>query len=87
MEEGQTVFLCMGSACHQLKGYRLLPVLEALIEKHGLKGRLQLKGAFCLETCQEGRSLKFRERVFTGLDEQKLTQIFEQEILPHLPPT
>jgi NADH:ubiquinone oxidoreductase subunit E len=87
MDEGQTVYLCMGSACHQLKGYRLLPVLEGLIEKHGLKGRLQLKGAFCLETCQEGRSLKFRNRIFTGLDEQQLTQVFEREILPHLPPT
>jgi len=85
MDQGQTVYLCMGSACHQLKGYRLLPVLEALIEKHGLKGQLQIKGAFCLETCQEGRSLKFRDQIFTGLDEPQLARIFELEILPHLP--
>jgi NADH:ubiquinone oxidoreductase subunit E len=59
-------------------------VLEQLIEQHGLKGRLLLKGAFCLETCQEGRSLKFRSRIYTGLDEERLIEIFEQEILPYV---
>ena len=84
MDEVQILYLCMGSACHQLKGYRLLPVLEELIAKHGLKERLQIKGAFCLETCQEGRSLKFRNRIYTGLDEERLNQIFEKEILPYV---
>jgi NADH:ubiquinone oxidoreductase subunit E len=74
----------MGSACHQLKGYRLLPVLESLIREHGLTGRLVLKGAFCLETCQQGCSLKFGNRIFTGLDEPKLRELFAREILPQL---
>lgn len=84
MSERQPVFLCMGSACHQLGGYRLLPVLEKLIEQHGVKDRLEVKGAFCLETCQQGRSLKFADRVFTGLDEPTLEALFIREILPHL---
>jgi NADH:ubiquinone oxidoreductase subunit E len=84
MRERQTVFLCMGSACHQLGGYRLLPVLEKLIEKHGVKDRVEVNGAFCLETCQQGRSMKFADRVFTGLDEPTLEALFIREILPHL---
>ena len=84
MEEVPSLYVCLGSACHQLQGYRLLPLLEELIRKHGLAGRLQLKGAFCLETCQQGRSLKFRDRIFTGLTEATIGHVFEQEILPHL---
>lgn len=84
MSERRTVFLCMGSACHQLGGYRLLPVLEKLIEQHGVQDRLEVKGAFCLETCQQGRSMKFADRVFTGLDEPTLEAIFVREILPQL---
>ncbi len=84
MNERQIIFLCMGSACHQLGGYRLLPVLEKLIEEHGVKDRLEVKGAFCLETCQQGRSLKFASRIFTGLDEHTLEALFVREILPQL---
>jgi NADH:ubiquinone oxidoreductase subunit E len=83
MNEERTIYLCMGSACHQLRGYRLLPMLEELIHRHGLDGQLMVKGAFCLETCQQGRSLKFGCRVFAGLDENNLADFFEREILPH----
>ena len=86
MCQAQTIYLCMGSACHQRRGYDLLPLLEALVCRHGLEGRVQLKGAFCLEACQQGRSLKFGNQVFTGVDEQTLGVIFEREILPHCRP-
>jgi NADH:ubiquinone oxidoreductase subunit E len=78
-----TIYLCLGSACHQSRGYRLLPLLEDLLRRHGLGGRLQLKGAFCLENCQHACSLKFAGRVFTGVNEHNLTGLFEREILPH----
>lgn len=86
MSDRQTLYLCMGSACHQLGGYRLLPLLESLRDRHGLAERLDIKGAFCLETCQQGRSLKFGDRVFTGLSEENLEQLFAREILPQLRP-
>ncbi len=72
----------MGSACHQRRGYALLPGLEALIRRHGLDERLKLQGAFCLDNCQNGCSLKFKDRIFSGLNERNLTEIFEREILP-----
>ncbi|MDR3459291.1 MAG: (2Fe-2S) ferredoxin domain-containing protein [Verrucomicrobiae bacterium] len=72
----------MGSACHQRRGHRLLPALEALIRQHGLAGRLVLKGAFCLDNCQRGCSIKCGDQVFTGLNEQNVAGLFEREILP-----
>ena len=82
----QTLYLCMGSACHQRRGYALLPMLEALIRRHGLNDRLLLRGAFCLENCQRGCSLKFDGRIFTDLNEQNLQETFEREILPRCQP-
>ena len=84
MDNVPSLYLCFGSACHQNQGYRLLPLLEDLIKRHQLEGRVQLKGAFCLENCQRGRALKFGDRVFTNLDEHTLGEFFEREILPHL---
>jgi len=86
MGPSDTVYLCMGSACHQSHGYRLLPRLEELLRRHGLAGRVELKGAFCLENCQAACSLKFHGRVFTGVNERNLTELFERDLLPHLQP-
>lgn len=77
------LYLCMGSACHQRRGYRLLPVVEDLVRQHGLVGRLEVKGAFCLDNCQNGCSLKFGGRVFSQVSEENLATLFEREILLH----
>ncbi len=84
MSERQAIHLCMGSACHQLGGYRLIPILQGLIRSHGLNDRLELKGAFCLETCNLGRSLRFGDEVLTGLNEENIVRRFEAEILPRV---
>lgn len=86
MIQAQALYLCMGSACHQRRGYLLLPVLNELICQHGLGDRLLLKGAFCLENCQHGCSLKFGGRVLIGINEKNIVETFEREILPHCQP-
>jgi NADH:ubiquinone oxidoreductase subunit E len=82
MSQSLTLYLCMGSACHHRRGYRLLPVVEDLIRRHGLAGRLEVKGAFCLDNCQNGCSLKFGDCVFSQVSEESLAEIFAREILP-----
>jgi NADH:ubiquinone oxidoreductase subunit E len=41
-----------------------------------------LRGAFCLEKCELGRSVKFGDRVFTGLTPENLEERLTREILP-----
>jgi NADH:ubiquinone oxidoreductase subunit E len=84
MQGKQTLHLCMGSACHQLGGYRLRPMLEDLIRRYELQERIELKGAFCLERCEHGRSLKFEDRVLTGLTADNVADRFFAEVLPHV---
>lgn len=78
----QTLYLCMGSACHQSGGFKLIPVLRALIRKHGLEDVVELKGAFCLDKCMQGRTLRFEDRILTGLTDENTEYRFVSEILP-----
>jgi len=82
MNRKQPLYLCMGSACHQRGGYKLLPALERLLDQHGLRDRVELKGAFCLDVCQQGRAAKFEGRVLIGLSAENLAARFAAEILP-----
>lgn len=82
MPSSRPLYLCMGSACHQLGGFRLIPQIEAYLRARGLEGRIELKGAFCLEKCEHGRSLRFGDRVFTGLTPDNLEERLDREVLP-----
>lgn len=84
MEAKKTLFLCMGSACHQSGGYTSIPKLQALIDRHGLTDRLELQGAFCLDRCGAGGSLEFEGRVTSGLAGANLEEVFRTEVLARL---
>lgn len=74
--------LCMGSACHQLGVYDVLPKIQSLIEKHHLQNKVALKGAFCLGNCSEGVIVEYRNKQFTHIKATNVTEKFEHEILP-----
>ncbi|MDX2229315.1 MAG: hypothetical protein NW220_06740 [Leptolyngbyaceae cyanobacterium bins.349] len=76
------LILCMGSACHQLGVYEVLPKLQALMRKYQLEDRVVLKGSFCLETCSDGITMKFRDHCFLNINPQNIEEKFVQEILP-----
>ena len=80
----ETLFLCMGSACHQLGVYEVLPQLQSLMQQHQLEETIVLKGSFCLETCSHGIVMKFRDHCFVDISPQNVTTTFEQDILPLL---
>ncbi|MEB3210026.1 MAG: (2Fe-2S) ferredoxin domain-containing protein [Leptolyngbyaceae bacterium] len=83
----ENLFLCMGSACHQLGVYDVLPQLQALIKKHHLEDVVELKGSFCLESCSQGIVMKFRDTFFTDISPQNVETTFETKILPEIQAT
>jgi NADH:ubiquinone oxidoreductase subunit E len=78
----ENLILCMGSACHQLGVYEVLPKLQTLIREHQLDQILVLKGSFCLETCSDGITMKLRDQRFFNISPQNVEEKFVQEILP-----
>jgi NADH:ubiquinone oxidoreductase subunit E len=79
-----TLCICMGSACHKLGTYRVLPKLQKLVADNGLEQRVTIKGAFCLGDCNEGIIAKVDDQTFTRLSEENVEQIFTEEMLPLL---
>lgn len=78
----ENLFLCMGSACHQMGVYEVLPQLQELIKTHELEDIIELKGSFCLETCSHGIVMKFNDQTFLDISPQNVESIFVREILP-----
>ncbi|MEB3827452.1 (2Fe-2S) ferredoxin domain-containing protein [Phormidium sp. CCY1219] len=80
----ENLYLCMGSACHQLGVYEVLPKLQSLIKEHDLEDKIELKGSFCLETCSVGIVMKFQDNVFTKISADNIEEKFTDEILPNI---
>ncbi|MEB3180744.1 MAG: (2Fe-2S) ferredoxin domain-containing protein [Nostocaceae cyanobacterium] len=78
----ENLFLCMGSACHQMGVYEVLPKLQSLIHDYHLESIIELKGCFCLETCKYGIAMKFQEQHVINISPENLEDKFVQEILP-----
>lgn len=76
------LYLCMGSACHQLGVYEVLPKLQALMQEYDLEISVELKGSFCLETCSQGIVMRFQDLLFTDINPQNIETKFLGEILP-----
>ncbi len=76
--------LCMGSACHQLGVHRVLSALQKLMHEHGLDAEIDLKGAFCLDSCMHGIVIKVGEKTITDINPGNVESRFASEILPVL---
>lgn len=76
------LYLCMGSACHQLGVYEVLPRLQELMAEYEINRKVELKGSFCLETCSSGIVMKFKNKHFINISPQNIEHKFIHEILP-----
>ncbi len=84
MEGKKCLYLCMGSACHQLGVYEVLPKIQKLLKHHKIDASVELKGAFCLGPCANGIVLKYQNRLFTQIRPHNVEEKFVTEILPCL---
>lgn len=82
MEDKENLYLCMGSACHQLGVYEVLPKIQQLLAEYNLENKIELKGSFCLETCSYGIVMKFKDYHFVHINPKNVEDKFLREILP-----
>jgi len=80
--EKENLYLCMGSACHQMGVYEVLPKLQELMKEYKLENHVELKGSFCLETCSSGIVMKYKGQHFINISPQNIEEKFIGEILP-----
>jgi len=84
MDQKHILKLCMGSACHQMGVYFVLPRLQDLIQRYELESKLELKGAFCLNQCQRGIVLHLDDTVITDVTPENVEEKFQTEILTRM---
>lgn len=78
----ENLFLCMGSACHQIGVYEVLPRLQTLLKNHHLEEQIILKGSFCLELCSQGITMKFQDQHICDITPHNVDEKFALEIFP-----
>ncbi len=76
-----SIVVCVGSSCYVRGSEKLAETFDRLIHQHGLDTQVELTGAFCMEQCSMGVSVRVGERVFHGLNPQDAEQFFLDEVL------
>jgi len=79
-----TVTICVGSSCSVRGSDEFAEALEQEIEKRGLGDRIRLVGAFCMEQCSKGISVKVDDQQYREVHFLEAASFFEREILPRL---
>ena len=75
------ITVCIGSSCH-IKGSRhVVEGLQALVAEHGLEGKIELGGSFCMGECQRGVCVTVDDKFFS-VTPDSVKSFFETEVLP-----
>ncbi len=77
-----TVTVCVGSSCSVRGSDELAAEFERLIEKEKLTNKIELVGAFCMEVCSMGVSVKVNDRTFKEVHPEDAEKFFYGEIVP-----
>lgn len=78
------VTVCVGSSCYVRGSDRVAEALQRLIAEHGLEGKVELSGAFCMEHCSLGVTLRVGDRVYSQVMPDEVDEFFAREVLPHV---
>ncbi len=75
------VYVCIGTSCHLRGGEKVAKELVSLVGEMGLQSQVQVRGAFCLDHCSDGVSVKVGEKVLSGIQLAEVREKLVPEIL------
>lgn len=79
-----TITICVGSSCSVRGADELAAELEKLIAQENLSAQVVLVGAFCMENCSKGVSVRVGDRQYRELHPQDASVFFYREVIPAL---
>ena len=79
-----TVTVCVGSSCHIKGGREMITRFNDFLTAEGLRDKVELKGAFCMERCGEGINWKFNDEIITSSSVEDGAKTFRKKILKAL---
>lgn len=75
------ITLCVGSSCSVRGSDELASELQRCIEEEGVEDRVEIVGAFCMDTCSHGISVRVGERQFSGIHPEDAEAFFYDVIM------
>jgi NADH:ubiquinone oxidoreductase subunit E len=79
-----TITVCVGSSCYVRGSEGLAETFDGLIRARGLSARVELTGAFCMDQCSMGVSVRVGDKVHPCVDPSQALAFFEHEVMPCL---
>jgi NADH:ubiquinone oxidoreductase subunit E len=77
-----TVIICVGSSCYVRGSDRVAEILEQLIVQECLQDRVELQGAFCMEHCSMGVSVRVGDEVHCSVLPEDAAAFFYAAVVP-----
>jgi len=75
------ITICVGSSCSIRGSDELASEIQRFIEKENVDDRVEIVGAFCMDACSKGVSIRVREREFSGILPEDAESFFYREIM------
>jgi NADH-quinone oxidoreductase subunit G len=75
------ISICIGSACHLRGAHGVLHAFNALLERYGVQGQVDLEGNFCQGKCTEGVVIKINDEIITNVSKDRVHDLFVNKVL------
>jgi len=79
-----TIVICVGSSCYVRGSDKVAETFERLIQQENLSGRVEIIGAFCMEHCSMGVSVRLDDQVYPEVYPDDAESFFYNKIMPRL---
>lgn len=75
--------ICIGSSCHVKGSHQVVQQMQNLVEKHNLKGKIELAGEFCLGQCSDGVCVTVDGKLHS-VKPESVDEFFNKIVLPNV---
>ncbi|MEA4874320.1 (2Fe-2S) ferredoxin domain-containing protein [Anaerorhabdus sp.] len=74
--------VCIGSACYVKGSNQVVTILQSLVKENQWEEKVEIKGSFCMQSCQGGHGLGIRinGRQLLGVGLHNVEEVLKQEI-------
>ena len=79
-----TIHVCVGSSCFVRGSDQVATGLVQLVEQQGLAGSVEVVGAFCMERCSMGVTVRVGDAVLAGVSPDDVPAFFAEHVVPRL---
>ena len=77
-----TITVCVGSSCYVRGSEGLAEQFDRMIRERNLGAQVELTGAFCMDQCSMGVSVRVGDKVHRCVDPATAVAFFEREVMP-----